>query len=233
MVSVLMPVFNGGDYLKEVIESVLFQDYPDFEFIVVNDGSTDKTAEILSHYPNIKVYHTKNRGISAARKLAFEKSKGDYIAIHDADVIMEPNRLSFGMKHIKDFDIFYSNTGMLFKNGAVNFDGYKIKDIHEVCKKPEDVLDPSIPNGNQVVPNFTVLAKRECFEGAYVPEYKINDDLWTIFYWMKKGYRFTFTRKTLTYHIDTGNNTSNRTEESIAVADKIRRKYGVNRNACV
>ena len=226
MISICLPVYQSESTIKDCIDSVLRQD-TEFELIIVNDGSTDKTREIIESYKDdrIKLYNTDNKGISAARKLAFEKSKGEYVAVHDSDVIMNPNRLSFGLKHIKDKDIFYSNTGLILKDGSIK-DNITLRDINK--QSTEDILDPNVPNGNQVVPNFTILAKRECFEGAYNPEYKINDDLWTIYYWKTKGYTFTHSKKTLCYHNETGFNVSDtRLKESLEVADKIRKKAGM------
>ena len=220
MVSILMPVHNGQPVLKDCIHSVLTNDYTDFEFIIVNDGSTDKTEEIIRSFtdPRIKYFKIPHSGISAARQKAFDESKGEIIAIHDSDVIMLPNRITFGLKRLED--VFYSSF-VGFVKGTMS-DPVKVKDINK--QTLEEILDPSIPAGNQCVPNFTILAKRECFEGAYIPEYEINDDLWTIYWWKKQGYKFTFSRKALCIHIITGNNVSNKTDEVIKVANKIRRK---------
>ena len=96
MFSVIMPVYNGADFIDEAIKSVLEQTYTDWELIVVNDGSTDKTAEVLSKYTNNEKIHIliqENKGVSAARNNGISRSKGEYIAFLDADDLWHKNHL--------------------------------------------------------------------------------------------------------------------------------------------
>jgi glycosyltransferase involved in cell wall biosynthesis len=98
LVSVVMPVYNAGEYLVEAIESILNQTYTNFEFIIVDDASTDNSFEILKsfekRYKNIKVYRNRrNVGVSTAVKRAIDKVKGQYLARMDADDIATPDRL--------------------------------------------------------------------------------------------------------------------------------------------
>jgi glycosyltransferase involved in cell wall biosynthesis len=90
-----MSVYNGEEFLKDAINSILNQTFTDFEFIIVNDGSTDATADILAQYKDsrMKVFHQSNQGCVSARHLAISHAKGEYIAIMDADDIALPNRL--------------------------------------------------------------------------------------------------------------------------------------------
>jgi len=96
-VSVVMSVFNGEKYLKQAIESILNQSFGDFEFIIVNDGSTDKSLEILKQYQKrdkrIKIITQENIGLPKSLSKAIAVSKGSYIARQDADDISEPDRL--------------------------------------------------------------------------------------------------------------------------------------------
>ena len=85
LVSVIIPCYNHGRFLAEAIESVVQQTYPNVEIIVVDDGSTDSTAEVAGGYPQVKYVYKKNGGLSAARNTGIEKSKGDYIVFLDAD----------------------------------------------------------------------------------------------------------------------------------------------------
>ncbi len=92
-VSVVMPVYNGEKYLKEAIESVLGQTFRDFEFIVVDDGSTDRTPDILGSYPELEVVSQANAGVTRALNAGFRQAVGKYIARMDADDVALPTRL--------------------------------------------------------------------------------------------------------------------------------------------
>lgn len=94
-VSVIIPTYNRGWILKEAIESVLAQAYKDFELIVVDDGSTDNTSNILDDYRSgIKVLSQKNKGVSAARNRGISAASGRFIAFLDSDDLWLPKKLS-------------------------------------------------------------------------------------------------------------------------------------------
>lgn len=95
-VTVLMPVYNSENTLEDAITSVLSQAFDDFELLVVDDGSTDKTPEILARQddPRIRVIRLdKNRGVCHARNRALQEARGCYIAHADSDDLMVPHRL--------------------------------------------------------------------------------------------------------------------------------------------
>jgi glycosyltransferase involved in cell wall biosynthesis len=98
LISVIMPVYNAGDYLVEAIKSILKQSYKNFEFIVVDDASTDNSWAILKKYKKkdkrIRIYRLKeNIGVSQTVKFAIEKARGKFLARMDADDIAHPKRL--------------------------------------------------------------------------------------------------------------------------------------------
>ena len=95
LVSVIIPTFNRGWILKEAIDSVLAQSFKNFELIVVNDGSTDNTLDILSLYKNdIIAVNQDNKGVSGARNRGIALSSGKFIAFLDSDDFWMPNKLS-------------------------------------------------------------------------------------------------------------------------------------------
>ncbi|RZK60383.1 MAG: glycosyltransferase family 2 protein [Pedobacter sp.] len=100
MVSICMPAYNAGKYIAEAINSVLSQSYERLELIVVNDGSTDNTAEILHQVRDkrVKIFHQSNKGQSSAANTAFELSSGSLIKFMDADDIIS---LSFIENQVK------------------------------------------------------------------------------------------------------------------------------------
>ena len=94
-VSVIIPTYNRGWILREAIDSVLAQDYTDYELIVVDDGSTDNTREILDSYGrDIIVLQQPNKGVSAARNRGIAESRAQLVALLDSDDIWLPQKLT-------------------------------------------------------------------------------------------------------------------------------------------
>jgi glycosyltransferase involved in cell wall biosynthesis len=107
-VSVIIPTHNRGWILREAIDSVLAQDYADYELIVVDDGSTDNTREILEACGrDITVVQQSNRGVSAARNRGIAASRGQLLAFLDSDDLWLPQKLS------RQVDFFKSNPAAL------------------------------------------------------------------------------------------------------------------------
>lgn len=94
-VSVISPCYNHGKYIREMIGSVMKQTYPNFEIIIVNDGSTDDTASVLNKIKNkkVRVFHTAHHGPAHARNFAITRARGDLIVNLDADDMMAPEFL--------------------------------------------------------------------------------------------------------------------------------------------
>jgi glycosyltransferase involved in cell wall biosynthesis len=95
LVSVIIPTYNRGWILKEAIESVQFQTYRNFELIIVDDGSTDNTREVLEEFKEeLVVIRQKNKGVSAARNKGVSFSRGTLIAFLDSDDLWKPEKLA-------------------------------------------------------------------------------------------------------------------------------------------
>ena len=98
MISVIMPAYNSEKYISEAIESVISQSCTNWELIIVDDGSTDQTSEIIDEYAakdsRIKAFHRENSGVSAARNFALEIVCGDYITFIDSDDVYNSERLA-------------------------------------------------------------------------------------------------------------------------------------------
>lgn len=94
-VSVIIPAYNGDRYIGEAIESILSQTYNDYEIIVVDDGSTDNTRQVIQQYGNkIQYFSQTNQGVAASRNLGLTKAQGEYIAFLDQDDIFLPHKLA-------------------------------------------------------------------------------------------------------------------------------------------
>lgn len=103
IVTVFMAVYNGEKYIKEAIESVLTQSYTDFELLIINDGSTDKTLDVIAQFndPRIRLLHNDgNRGLTYTRNHGVKEARGKYFAILDSDDIAMPNRLKIQVDYM-------------------------------------------------------------------------------------------------------------------------------------
>lgn len=99
MISVIIPVWNGEKYLRESIESALSQDYPDKEVIVVNDGSTDRTQEVIEQFGGrIRTLTQENKGLGASRNAAIQIATGEYLAFLDHDDRWASSKLTLQMR---------------------------------------------------------------------------------------------------------------------------------------
>ena len=178
-ISVVMPSYNREAYLSEAIESVLNQSFKDFEFIIVDDGSTDGSHYLYDYYKNDKRVKVellgKNMGIAYARNHGIKCASGEYIAVMDSDDVMVIDRLKLSLRAIKDVDFVYSPYGV--------FDGQDIKNHIPPAKVTlEDV------EKNGAWPHVTIMAKRKCFiENPY--KFRSNDDAWLVWQWFKAGYK--------------------------------------------
>lgn len=100
-ISVIMPAYNVEQYLGASVESVLAQTYRDWELVIVDDGSTDRTGRIADEYatrdPRIRVIHQRNGGLSAARNTAMRYARGEFFALLDSDDLWDPDFLTAQM----------------------------------------------------------------------------------------------------------------------------------------
>lgn len=109
-VSVIVPVYNASQYIGKTLDSIIAQDFDSFEIIVIDDGSTDDSLEIINQcldgceMPH-KVIHQENAGVSVARNVGIEESRGDYLAFVDADDHISKNHLSSLYNGKTDFSL--------------------------------------------------------------------------------------------------------------------------------
>jgi glycosyltransferase involved in cell wall biosynthesis len=100
LVSAVMPVYNGEEFLEASLTSLLEQDYSPLEIVVCNDGSTDRTAEILRTFDSVRVVEQENRGVAAALNAAIDASTGDFVAACGADDTWPPQRMTMQAVHL-------------------------------------------------------------------------------------------------------------------------------------
>ena len=142
LLSIVVPVYNVSKYLKECLDSISKQTFNDFEVILVNDGSTDNSLDILNEYSKIdnrfKVYTKSNGGLSSARNYGMQYVTGDYLTFLDSDDYLELNTYQEMMNNLIDNnnDLVVANIKYFFED---NREGYVLKglneDINEITSK--------------------------------------------------------------------------------------------------
>lgn len=121
-ISVIVPVFNAEKYLCQCIDSILSQSYTDFELLLIDDGSIDKSGDICDEYARkddrVRVFHKENGGVSSARNLGLDNAKGEWISFVDADDRVETDYLENLISHVNNtIDLVVSYARIFDKNG--------------------------------------------------------------------------------------------------------------------
>ena len=147
LVSVIMSVYNSEKYLAEAIESILNQTYKNFEFIIINDGSTDSSLDIIQEYMKkdnrIVLINRENKGLPYSLNEGIEKVKGKYIARMDADDISLPTRFEEQVKFMEEnskisicgtwAEVFRKDMKTKFLKQPTNNDDMKVRLLFSVC----------------------------------------------------------------------------------------------------
>jgi glycosyltransferase involved in cell wall biosynthesis len=167
-VSVIIPAYNGDRYLAEAIDSVLGQTYQDYEIIVVDDASTDNTAQVVKQYGKAVRYLSQtNQGVAASRNLGLAAALGDYIAFLDQDDILLPHKLSSQVALLdRDADLGMVNSGWQIYRGNTISDR---QDEAEAVVQPWQQI-PQLTSANLIIwkPVFlgAMLFRRNWLERA-------------------------------------------------------------------
>lgn len=111
--SIIIPAYNAEAYLPQCLDSILAQEHQGCEVIVVDDGSTDGTAALLERYPDVKVIHQENRGMSTARNRGLDEARGEYILFVDSDDLLTDSALETLVAELSGEDIIAFNAKKL------------------------------------------------------------------------------------------------------------------------
>lgn len=179
--SVIIPTYNRSDLLRETINSVLNQSFKDYEIIVVNDGSTDNTSEVLSNYGDkIRVIHKENSGAEKSRNAGADIAKGEYFSFLDSDDLMFPWTLSVYNKIIDTY-----NPALVICS-AIKFEGDNLNGNHlsipEYCEYIvyKNYLEKTLPiftSSSVIVVRKDIFMKANGFRDKYkIKEYYLDDD---------------------------------------------------------
>ena len=119
-ISIIVPVYNAEEYLDRCINSILDQEFPSFEVILVDDGSTDSSSLICDRYsgtdPRFISVHLKNSGVSAARNAGLNLAQGEYVMFVDSDDALLPYALDELMSNLNDEDVVVGGYGVFVEN---------------------------------------------------------------------------------------------------------------------
>lgn len=189
MISVIIPLYNKQEYLKEALESVINQSYTDSEIIIVNDGSTDRSLDIVNKYKEkcdrIIVVDQENQGASAARNKGLSIAKGKYIIMMDADdtIHSEMHENMVKAAELHNTDIVVCNYNVITSKGSkkVNYN-YPCGVCHNRAYIENVVIPNSIGFSNSALPisvHVTLLINRNIYMSnniRYDESYKKEED---------------------------------------------------------
>ncbi len=161
-VSVVIPCYNQVQFLREAIESVVAQTYPDVQIVFVNDGSSDRPYEhVVKHYPQVRSVWQKNQGLPAARNRGLHEATGEYVAFLDADDRLMPNALEAGVEALR------RHADAAFATGHYR----RIDEYGDVSYEPEAARVPSyhykeLLRRNYIAMHGTVMYRRGAIEAV-------------------------------------------------------------------
>ncbi len=173
LISIVMPAYNCEKYIENSIKSVINQTYSNWELIIIDDGSKDKTLEIIKNFQikdsRIKSYpNEKNIGVSATRNRGIDLALGEWIAFLDSDDLWEPSKLEKQFELIKSKEAEFTFTGSSY----INENGENFKGIFEV---PQEVTYKILRNQN-VISCSSVLIKKKFFRDIKMEKDDIHED---------------------------------------------------------
>lgn len=223
LVSVLMPAFNASKYIAQAIESVLQQSYPNFELLILNDGSTDHTWDVVNQFDDkriIKINLVENSGLVHARNQLVAAAKGEYIAFLDADDIAFPNRLELQLAFLESgradicggaFYSLYEDSGKM----KASKQRYSNADIRALITVYSPLCNPAVMGK-------AAIFKRHPYQ--FGKDGAEDYSLWTEL--SLAGYRFAnLYQKLITYRIHSSQTSQVQNAESNQIFNRSRQAY--------
>lgn len=125
-ISVIVPIYNGEKYLTMMVDSILQQTYKDFELLLIDDGSTDKSHQMIEKYANkdrrVKAFHKENGGLSDARNYGLDRACGKYVVFADCDDYMYPDNIEVMHNEIQGYELLVCNYAQGMRNNLDNIE---------------------------------------------------------------------------------------------------------------
>lgn len=185
LISIIIPTYNSGKYLNECLKSIVNQSYKNIEIVIIDDGSTDNSVDIINNYclndNRICVYTANNSGVSSARNIGLQKAKGEYILFVDSDDYLKDDSVIETLaNNINNYDVIRFNTGILFNNKVIENKKivYSKNDYHSGNEFIDDVLSNEVDYGWYL---WQYLYKKELWDKVAFPKGRIFEDTYTIY----------------------------------------------------
>lgn len=222
-VSVVMSVYNGEEYLNEAIDSILSQTFKSFEFIIINDGSTDSSSKILRSYadPRIVLIEQENNGLSKALNIGIGRARSDLIARMDADDISMPERIKLQYEFLKKHPecvAVGSNAEVIDKDGRFIHYSNKVLDWPTIRERVLPVISPFFHSS-------TMFRKKAFLEVGGYPELVILSQDGVFFKKMGQVGELINLKKNLIKYRITPSASSRRSKEENDILFPIKQKY--------
>lgn len=209
MISIIIPIYNSEKYLIRCIKSIQAQTYADWELILINDGSIDKSGEICELYvkqdSRIHCFHQKNTGASIARRNGIEHSNGEFISFIDSDDYIDPLYLETLFIALKDHDAYISACDISKHKENVKIESNRTQ--HDTILKEKELFNRFFNYDFWGFPGK--LYHRNVFEGIYIPPYTLNEDYVVMLQIFNKYKRMAFVDFPLYHYIIHENSLSN------------------------
>jgi len=193
-ISIILPTYNGSKHIRQAIKSCLRQTHKNIELIIVDDGSTDKTPEIVKSFRDLRIKfirHKKNKGLPAALNTGFEKAQGDYITWTSDDNFFRKDALEkmFNFLKAKKCDLVYAD--------YYRFDEKKPRQVRHIQLSDR----PDFKNKNEIGACFLYTKKVKDTIGKYDKRTFLAEDL---DYWIRvfKKFKICHLRQTLYFYRD-------------------------------
>ena len=227
-VSIITPTYNCADYIKDAIRSVFDQTYQNYELIVIDDGSTDNTGEVIKPYlcnDKLRYIRQENLGQAAARNRGLKKATGEYIAFLDADDIWEKSKLEKQLSVVKksQADVCYTAAKIVDDETGEIVPYIRLSWLNRLRKG--DIL-PYLIFSN-FIPFSSIIVKHKCFEKLGTMDESINmGDDWDLLLRLSVFFKFDFVNEQLlVYRLHRPGSISSNIKRRIAEQEKIINKF--------